>query len=176
MAGGHLHRVATEPRGKIRRSFLAAVGSIPASNLQNGRLIVIAFNGYLLPGLVVKVNFFLTFLLQEFVPGLALLDIIVSNDFFLIANRGLRALGGCGRGRRFDRSPGWGLDNGPSVINVDHMVAAIISHSDGVYSIRIVEDSYYPSGARNVRLANHGGLHWLRQCGELNFVCSRSSV
>ena len=128
---------------------------------EDGHLIVIALDSYLLPGLVIKVNFFLTFLFHEFVPGLTLLDIIRSYHRLLIGNRRLRILGGGGRGRRFDRSCGWSLDNSPRVINIDHMVAAITSHRDRIDPVRILDDSDNPSRAWNVGFANHGCLNGL---------------
>jgi hypothetical protein len=61
---------------RSKRSFLAAVGASLTVHSEDGRLIVIAFDSYLLPGLVIQVNFFLTFLFHQLVPGLTLLDIV----------------------------------------------------------------------------------------------------
>jgi hypothetical protein len=61
---------------RSKRSFLAAIDASLTVHSEEGRLIVIAFDCYLLPGLVIKVNFFFTFLFHQFVPGLTLLDIV----------------------------------------------------------------------------------------------------
>jgi hypothetical protein len=150
-----------KPRGKIQGSFRAAVDASLTVHSGDGRLIVIAFDGYLLSGLVIKVNFFLTFLFHELVPGLTLLDIVRSYHRLLIGNRRLRILGGSGRCRRFDRLCGWSLDNSPGVINIDHMVAAIASYGDRIDPVRILDDSNNPGRAWNVGFANHGCLNGL---------------
>src|ERR1700722_5103083 len=86
-------------------------------------LVVVPLDGHLLSRLMINVNLFLAFLLDQFVSRRVFLDLIVGHHRLLRSNRGFDGLGRSHR--RGGGGGGWRLDDSPGVIYINNLITCI---------------------------------------------------
>jgi hypothetical protein len=166
-------RMAIDPgrwRGREKRRNLTSASTGEISFFE---LLIFSFDGHLLTGLTIIVDLFFALFLDELVPGLVLLNLIVgynrlrSRLRLLHSRRGgwllnsrcggwlLDRGGGCRVGRRLPHDR-------PLPVDVDYLVTAVTANCDGISSVFVTDNSRYIGRIRNMRLSNNGCLDWLR--------------